>query len=118
MGQLFNIFGLYASFPKHDIFSIYLTKMLPECITKEVWNDTTKDSAQMQLWNENLFDSFLWVVPVNLFMVEKNSSSIPSQYDYTIIAPRKLFWTTPYGAAMFWETQELHVTQPRSGGTN
>jgi len=35
-------------------------------------------------------DSFLWVISVNLFMVEKNSSSIPSQHDYTIIAPRKL----------------------------
>lgn len=36
MGQLFNIFGLHASFPKHNIiFGIYLTKMLPECITKE-----------------------------------------------------------------------------------
>ena len=29
MGQLFNIFGLYASFPKQDIiFGIYLTKMV------------------------------------------------------------------------------------------
>lgn len=35
MGQLFDIFGLYATFPKHGIiFGIYLTKMLSECITK------------------------------------------------------------------------------------
>jgi len=59
MGQLFNIFGLHASFPKHNIiFGIYLTKILPECITNGVQNDTTKDSAQMQWWKENLLTHF------------------------------------------------------------
>ena len=59
MGQMFNIFGLYASFLKHEtIYGIYRTKMLPECVTKWVWNDTTKDSEQMQWWEEYLLTHF------------------------------------------------------------